>query len=120
MKLKYFTLEEFDSPDEPGSGAKMDAEFMAMLDNARGISGVAYRINSGYRTKALNSKVGGVPNSSHLRGIACDISTPTSRDRYHVLRGLQAAGFNRIGIGATFIHVDNDESKAADVIWHYY
>jgi hypothetical protein len=29
------------------------------------------------------------------------------------------AGFNRIGIAPTFIHVDNDPSKPEDVIWLY-
>jgi hypothetical protein len=29
------------------------------------------------------------------------------------------AGFNRIGISSTFIHVDNDPSKPEDVIWLY-
>jgi len=27
--------------------------------------------------------------------------------------------FDRIGIGATFIHVDIDESKPQDVLWEY-
>ena len=30
------------------------------------------------------------------------------------------AGFNRIGIGADFIHADTDETKQEGVIWHYY
>lgn len=30
-------------------------------------------INSGYRCKALNSKIGGVSNSQHLLGQACDL-----------------------------------------------
>jgi hypothetical protein len=29
------------------------------------------------------------------------------------------AGFNRIGIADTFIHVDNDPGKAENVIWTY-
>ena len=29
------------------------------------------------------------------------------------------AGFRRIGVGSTFIHVDSDEEKAQDVIWTY-
>ena len=120
MTLKHFTFDEFDSPDLPGSGQKMDREFLQMLDKARTIAGVSFRINSGYRTKSHNAKVGGVPASSHLKGCACDISAPTSRERYHIVRGLMAAGFNRIGIGATFVHVDNDEAKSGDVIWHYY
>ena len=33
------------------------------LDKARGISGVAYKINSGYRCESHNAKVGGSPKS---------------------------------------------------------
>ena len=36
MKLRYFNLAEFDSPDAPGSGEEfMDEEFLGMLDKAR-------------------------------------------------------------------------------------
>ena len=33
--MKYFKLEEFDSSDEPGSGAKMHEEILHMLDAVR-------------------------------------------------------------------------------------
>lgn len=32
------------------------------------------KVNAWYRTPEYNKKVGGVPNSSHLRGVATDIS----------------------------------------------
>lgn len=34
------------------------------------------RINSGYRSKALNDKVGGSPTSDHMQGKAADIYIP--------------------------------------------
>ena len=121
MKLRYFNLDEFDSPDEPGSGEQyMDEEFLQMLDNARHYAGVPFKINSGYRTRAHNRKVGGVADSSHMRGFAADIACTESRQRAYILGGLFEAGFNRIGIGQTFIHADNNPEKPEDVIWHYY
>ena len=33
--MRYFTLDEFDSPDLPGSGAFMQQEFLDRLDEAR-------------------------------------------------------------------------------------
>ena len=50
MKLKYFELSEFDSPDEKGSGAKMDQKFLIKLDSARYLANEPFKINSGYRT----------------------------------------------------------------------
>lgn len=115
----HFEQHEFDSEDEPGSGRFMDPSFLAMLDDARGIAGIPFIINSGYRTKERNRKVGGSAKSSHLIGRAADIKVRSSRDRWVILNALMMAGFNRIGIGKTFIHVDNDEDKTPNVIWTY-
>lgn len=118
--MKYFKWSEFDSPDAPGSGyERMDRDFIQKLDIARHISGVPYQITSGYRTHEHNIEVGGVADSSHRKGLAVDISAVHSRTRYKVLMGLIRAGFTRIGIGKTFIHVDDDRSKPPEVVWLY-
>ena len=119
MRLEYFHISEFDSPDEPGSGAGMSRKFLRMLDEARGIANVPFKINSGYRTVSHNKKVGGSENSSHLIGVAADISCTTSAKRYRILAALIAVGFTRIGIASTFIHVDNDATKTPGVAWTY-
>jgi zinc D-Ala-D-Ala carboxypeptidase len=125
VKLLHFELSEFDSPDEIGSGKNMDSNFLAMLDDARGIAGIPFTITSGFRTPSHNAYVGGVQpslqskGSSHLFGYAADIAAPTSRQKYVIVKSLLQAGFNRIGIGNTFIHVDNDPDKDPDVIWTY-
>ena len=119
MKLKHFKYEEFASPDLPDSGYLMDSTFVGMLDNARESSSVPFKINSAYRSEKHNQRVGGKKNSSHLVGKAADISCTDSRSRWIIISALQKAGFNRIGIAKTFIHVDSDEDKAADVIWTY-
>ena len=118
--MKYFNIEEFDSPDEPGSGQYMDDEFLEMLDNARHLAGIPFIINSGYRTKAANRDAGGLKNSAHLDGFAADIRCNASRERMYIVGALLEAGFNRIGIGNGFIHVDNDPTKPEDCIWVYY
>jgi uncharacterized protein YcbK (DUF882 family) len=118
--LEHFKYEEFDSPDLPNSGrANMDTDFLRMLDNARGIARVPFKINSGFRTEEHNEKVGGVKKSSHIKGKAVDIAVSSSRDRWNILQALQEAGFNRFGLAKTFIHVDNDEEKSPNVIWTY-
>ena len=59
------------------------------------------------------------PNSSHIKGLAVDISVKDSRTRFIILDALIKVGFNRIGIADTFIHVDDDRNKACGVIWTY-
>jgi len=117
--MKYFKHEEFDSPDKPGSGLNMHEEILHMLDAVRKQFGKPIKINSGYRTEARNQKIGGVPNSSHLKGLAADISCENSKDRFTLLGLLVKAGFKRIGVASSFIHVDIDKTKSQDLIWVY-
>jgi len=119
MNLNYFTLSEFDSPDLPNSGVNMDSGFLTKLDTAREYAGISFRITSGYRTKSHNTNVGGVPDSSHTKGYAADIACSSGSERYIIIKALLDAGFNRIGVASTFIHVDNDPSKPSDVVWTY-
>jgi len=116
--MKYFTLDEFDCPSLPNSGKNMDTNFLTKLEEAREIAGVPFKITSGYRTKEHNEAVGGVPNSSHLIGVAADVSVSSGHDRYVILNALIRAGFKRIGVAKTFIHCDTDDSKPNSV-WTY-
>lgn len=115
----YFNSKDFDSPDLIGSGNKMDKLFIKKLTQARIIANIPFIINSGYRSKSHNAKVGGKKNSSHLKGLAADIKCTNSRDRYIIIKALLVCGFNRIGINKSFIHVDIDESKKHSVSWLY-
>ena len=120
LNLKYFALSEFDSPDEPGSGSKMNHKFLEKLDYARGNAGVPFKINSGYRTEYWNDKVIKARiGSSHKLGIAADIACRGSRDRALIITALLEVGITRIGIGKTFIHCDVDNKKDQDVFWLY-
>ena len=119
LELKYFTLSEFDSPDEVGSAYRMDKDFLYRLDTARGIAGIPFKINSGYRTATHNRLVGGRVGSSHKKGLAVDIGYYGSRERYLILKALMEVGITRFGIAKTFIHCDVDNKKDEDVIWLY-
>lgn len=119
MKMKYFNYEEFDSPDIQGSGQLMNEQLLHMLDAARKEYGKPIVINSGYRTEAHNEKVGGKPNSSHLKGLAVDIACKNSLDRFKLYDALRKVGFKRFGVSSTFIHVDIDKNKSQNVTWTY-
>jgi uncharacterized protein YcbK (DUF882 family) len=92
---------------------------MAMLDQARGLAGVPFVLNSAWRCYKHNEFVGGSEESSHLFGMAVDIACTTSRNRFKILQALISAGFTRIGIHENFIHVDIDGTKDAEVMWMY-
>ena len=108
--IKYF--KEIDD-------GNMNQEFLLKLDEAREKADIPFVINSAYRTPEHNAKIGGKPNSSHLKGLAVDISVTNSTQRFIVLKALIQVGFHRIGVAKTFIHVDDDKDKSQQVIWTY-
>lgn len=119
---KFFTFEEFDSPDSPGSGKKkMQDQFLQRLTRARKHANVPFSISSGYRTPKHNKKVGGVRGSAHTKGFAADIRCrkKESAKRFKIIQSLILVGFTRIGVSDNFIHVDCDPSKNEDRIWTY-
>ena len=121
--MLHFETQEFNSPDLPNSGINMDNAFLQMLDDARGIAGIPFKITSGYRTKEYNKDLlkrgyKASKNSSHLIGKACDIAVGSGNERYIIINALIKAGFRRLGVAKTFIHCDNDETKN-NSIWTY-
>lgn len=123
MEMRYFSIDEFDSPDLPNSGVNMDSSFLTMLDNTRSRAGIPFKITSGYRTAAYNEGLRdkgykASPNSSHLRGYAADIAATDSATRYAILKAAIETGFKRIGIAKSFIHLDNDPDKQS-AVWTY-
>ena len=123
MKFSNFSYDEFDSPLQEGSGQLVSDELITMLDDARDLAGVTFKITSGFRVesdiqrlKKAGYKVSA--KSSHLKGLAADIACDNST-RFKILDSLLKVGFNRIGIANTFIHVDIDPDKTPFTIWTY-
>jgi len=105
---------------ECGCGkVNVSLSFVDALQRVRDVYGKPMVITSGMRCKAHNEAVGGVPGSSHVRGLAADIACTTSKQRSEILPLLWGE-FKRIGIDAGFIHVDSDDKKPSPVIWLYY
>ena len=118
--MRHFQISEFDSPDAPGSGVKMDKHFLDMLDCIREEADIPFHINSGYRTAAYNRTLkDSTPNSAHTRGMAVDIRAETGREKLLIVRAAVIHGIKRIGIGKTFIHIDCDSTLPNPTIWLY-
>tara|TARA_R100000808_G_C2066189_1_gene95549 strand:+ start:241 stop:621 length:381 start_codon:yes stop_codon:yes gene_type:complete len=126
MTLKYFKQSEFTCPCKSANckGKPMNIEFLNMLDKARDIASIPFKITSGIRCKIYNDDLikrgyKASKNSSHIKSLAADISCKDSSSRFKIINSLLLAGFTRVGISDTFIHVDLDKEKSQRVIWTY-
>jgi len=123
--MLHFKLNEFDSPDLPGSGAEfMDQDFLDLLDSARSHAQIAFKITSGFRTPEYNIDLkkrgyAVAKNSAHMQGLAADIAVTSSANRLIIIESLLYVGFRRLGIGKGFIHVDLSKTKTQDIVWVY-
>lgn len=115
---KYFKLTE--KTGSMGTVADLKPELVDMLDELRDKCGFPFVINSGFRSVTHNTRVGGSPNSAHLRGLAADIRILDSKSRMKFVKEALNLGFVRVGIGNGYCHVDIDESQTPDVMWTYY
>lgn len=120
---KNFFLEDF---LEEGCDVQIHRDIPIICQRIRDELDAPLYVTSGVRSPERNKAVGGSPASSHLKGLAVDISTNprgefpiSSRNRFIILNQLFYHGVTRIGIGETFIHFDIDKDKAQNVIWTY-
>jgi len=109
----------------------MDKSFVQLIDEVRGViqayndetgRNLVFNINSGYRTQYYNDTLSNsVSNSAHIKGLAADISTIgwTLSEKAFVIEIFKKAGINRFGIGANFMHIDNDKTKPQNATWYY-
>lgn len=115
MKItKNFDLREFRSKD----GASFPTEVIfniqklaSQLQMFRELVKKPITINSGYRSKSHNKKVGGSPNSQHLLGKAADIKVKGLKPKtvYDKLSKLMDNGDllqGGLGLYDTFVHYD--------------
>lgn len=100
--MKYFTIEELTRSTtarlrgiDNTPSQQVINNLIALVDNVldplREAWGKPLHVNSGYRCRALNKAVGGVPASQHMRGEAADITAggkEANRELYSLLRQL--------------------------------
>ena len=98
-------------------------KLVAKLQLARDLFGEPIKVNSGCRCLSHNRKEKSRDTSSHIKGLAVDVSC-NNTDTFKLIKlayCLGRAGFKRIGINTKkkFIHIDIDKEKAQNVIFTY-
>lgn len=89
------------------------------LDRAREIAGVPFVLTSAYRSSESEIKKGRSGSGAHTLGRAFDVRCLNNEQRWRIVFGALAAGFQRIGIGSTFVHLDDAPSLPSPRIWLY-
>lgn len=112
--MNYFTDREFIC--KCCGQVKIDKDFFNKLNEARTFANIPFPIMSGYRCLKHDTEVYGKGN--HPTGKAVDIRCEEGQIRLRMIRSLLGAGFKRIGIAKTFIHVDSMDERP-NSIWLY-
>lgn len=107
---KNFKLKEFQCKDGSNQ-VVLDSVLLEKLQKLRDQIGKPIIINSAYRNKEYNLKVGGAKNSQHLLGKAVDIKVSgiTPKEIAKIAEGI---GFGGIGIYSNFVHLDTRQGRA--------
>ena len=136
---KYFTLEELEckcSLCKSGKNkmpTKVYTNLLLLakeLDRLREKIGKPMIVDSGYRCVAHNAKIGGVRNSAHTMGYACDwhVNGMTEEDMFKIASGIDykdagklapKSNFKGVGYykGRNFCHVDIMPTKPRPNTW---
>lgn len=102
-----FKVKEFKS--RQNSTIVLSTELVKTLQTLRSRLGAPININSGYRTQAHNTQVGGSKNSAHLLGAAADIWTP-KMSVMNFAEFIRMNYYKQVAIGAHpedgYVHID--------------
>lgn len=116
---KYFTDDDFKRASPSCSITQMCPDFLERLDRCREVAGIPFVVNSAYRTPEYEKSKGRSGSGAHTFGRAADIRCDDSVSRWRIVFAALQVGFMRIGIGKTFIHLDDSVSLPHPCIWLY-
>ena len=107
----YFSYSEFECPC--CKKTVYCSELINVLTDLRVYFGRPVKVNSGYRCKSHNKKVGGAPKSKHVSGIAADIVVKNVKAA-DVYEYLDKKYPDKYGIGKykTWTHIDTRSERA--------
>jgi hypothetical protein len=96
--MKYFTIAELSItntglPNNPDPVSEKNLIYLVenVLDKVRELYGKPIKVNSGYRSNAVNFAKGGAVNSQHLTGEAADLtggSKESNKKIFEIIKGL--------------------------------
>lgn len=119
--MKHFTLEELthtstglDNTPTPKATDNLKYLVDNLLDEVREKYGKPITVNCGYRSPAVNKKVGGVSNSQHLKGEAVDITGGSKAENKIIFNIIKSIGrFDQLinEKDYSWIHVSLTKSK---------
>ena len=94
--MKYFSIEELTRTstgldNKPNDEQQANLIFLAdnLLDKARELYGKPIRVTSGFRSLAVNKKVGGVITSQHTKGEAVDLVCEDNAKLFEIFKKLK-------------------------------
>ena len=128
---KYFTIAELtrsaealrrgiDNTPPPEVEVRLNTLIAQLLDPVRELWGGPVTVNSGFRCPLLNSVVGGVPSSQHVKGEAADITVGSPEDNRKLFELIRTSGlaFDQLidERNYTWLHVSYATSNRRQVL----
>lgn len=117
--MKYFNESEFKRCTPSCSIQDCDKTALERLDFAREVAGIPFILSSAYRSVEYEKAKGRSGKGAHTQGKAFDIVCRDTFTRFHIIDAALVAGFKRIGIGKTFVHIDLASDLPFPSIWLY-
>lgn len=114
---QYFTLDELTHTDHRNIDNTPSPEMIETLrqtalqmDRVRILLGKPIRVNSGYRSPALNTAVGGAPTSAHMSGYAVDFVCPGFGTPLQICQKIITSDikFDQLIQEGTWVHISFD------------
>lgn len=115
----YFHPTEFLRCTPPCEKSDMHPETLCKLNNARHLAGIPFVLTSAYRSPAHDKSKGRSGTGAHTLGRAGDIAYTTMHELFLIIDAALKAGFTRIGIAKSFVHLDDSPNHVQGVIWLY-
>lgn len=93
FSLAEMTVTSTGLPNTPNAQQLANLTFTAQaMEAVRAVLGKPIRVNSGFRSAAVNRKVGGSPTSAHAKGFAVDFVCPAFGNPKAICEAIIAAG----------------------------